>query len=137
MYSGLELQLTTSPGLRGWAGLAILSLALAGIFALLLAVSRIPEVENTLLWPLDFFNKGLVIHVVFSFVVWFLSVFGAIMSIATARLGGGSGSLEKILLIIAYLSTVMLFAPSFMNRGEATLNNYIPANFLLAVYLEI
>ncbi len=127
MYSGLELQLTTSPGLRGWAGLAILSLALAGIFALLLAVSRIPGVENTLLWPLDFFNKGLVIHVVFSFVVWFLSVFGAIMSIATARLGGGSGSLEKILLIIAYLSTVMLFAPSFMNRGEATLNNYIPA----------
>ena len=127
MYSVLEIQLTTSPGLRGWAGLAILSLALAGIFALLLAVSRIPGVENVLLWPLDFFNKGLVIHVVFSFVVWFLSVFGAILSIATVRLGGVSGLLEKIMLIIAYSSTVMLFAPSFMNRGEATLNNYIPA----------
>ena len=120
-------QLTTSPRLRGWAGLAILSLALAGVFALLLAISRIPGVENIPLWPLDFFNKGLVIHVVFSFIVWFLSVFGAILSIATIRLGGVSGLLEKFLLVAAYASTVMLFAPSFMNRGEATLNNYIPA----------
>jgi len=127
MQLGAEIKLTTFPGLRGWAGLAILSLALAGVFALLLALSRTPGVENILLWPLDFFNKGLVIHVVFSFIVWFLSVFGAILSIATVRLGGVSGLLEKILLIIAYASTVMLFAPSFMNRGEATLNNYIPA----------
>lgn len=122
-----EFQSTVFPCLRGWAGLAILSLALAGFFALLLAVSRIPGVENISLWPLDFFNKGLVIHVVFSFIVWFLSVFGGILSIATVRLGGVSGLLEKILLIIAYASTVLLFAPSFMNKGEATLNNYIPA----------
>jgi hypothetical protein len=127
MQFGTELQLNTSPGLRGWAGLAILSLALAGVFALLLAVSRIPGVENIPMWPLDFFNKGLVIHVVFSFIVWFLSVFGAILSIATVRLGGVSGLLEKILLVAAYASATMLFAPSFMNRGEATLNNYIPA----------
>jgi len=127
MQAAAGLQLTTSPGLRGWAGLAVLSLALAGVFALLLAVSRIPGVEDIELWPLDFFNKGLVIHVVFSFIVWFLSVFGAILSIATVRLGASSGSIEKILLVAAYASTVMLFAPSFMNTGEATLNNYIPA----------
>jgi cytochrome c oxidase subunit 1 len=127
MQFGTGLQLTTSPALRGWAGLAIFSLAIAGVFALLLAVSRIPGVEKIELWPLDFFNKGLVIHVVFSFIVWFLSVFGAILSIATVRLGGVSGLLEKMLLVAAYASTTMLFAPSFMNRGEATLNNYIPA----------
>ena len=127
MHFVTEFQSTTFPGLRGWAGLAILSLALAGFFALLLAVSRIPGVEKILLWPLDFFNKGLVIHVVFSFIVWFLSILGAILSIATVRLGGISGLFEKILLTIAYTSTFMLFAPSFMNKGEATLNNYIPA----------
>ncbi len=127
MYFGIEPQSATYPRLRGWTGLAVFSLALAGIFALLLAVSRIPGVEKMALWPLDFFNKGLVIHVVFSFVVWFLSVFGAILSIATVRLGGSSGPLEKVLLVIAYLSTILLFVPSFMNRGEATLNNYIPA----------
>ncbi len=120
------LQLDTTPGLRGWAGLAVLALAIAGVFALLLAISRIPGVENVLPWPLDFFNKGLVIHVVFSFIVWFMAVFGAILSIVAGRLGS-TAWYEKLLLIAGYASTVMLFAPSFTNNGEATLNNYIPA----------
>ena len=112
--------------------MAVLSLAIAGIFALLLATSRVPGIEDVLPWPLDFFNKGLVIHVVFSFIVWFLAVFGAILSIVAARLTNHRSSassirFEKGLLTIAYASTVMLFAPSFMDDGEATLNNYIPA----------
>ncbi len=126
MNSTDVLRLRATPGLRGWAGLAILSLAIAGVFALLLAFSRIPGVENVLPWPLDFFNKGLVIHVVFSFIVWYLAVFGAILSLVAGRLGSVAGY-EKILLLAAYASTVMLFLPSLMNTGEATLNNYIPA----------
>jgi len=127
-----DLNLRASQGLRGWAGLAVLSLAIAGVFALLLAMSRVPGIEDVFPWPLDFFNKGLVIHVVFSFIVWFMAVFGAILSIVTARLSHHRSSLpslwlEKILLLIAYASTVLLFAPSFMDDGEATLNNYIPA----------
>ncbi len=128
-FGGDDLQLRATPALRGWAGLAVLSLAIAGVFALLLAISRIPGVENVLPWPLDFFNKGLVIHVVFSFIVWFLAVFGAISSIVIGRLSDGPQVpwLDKILLVAAYGSTVALFVPSFMNTGEATLNNYIPA----------
>ena len=126
-----ELHLDATAGLRGWAGLAVLSLAIAGVFALLLAMSRIPGVETVFPWPLDFFNKGLVIHVVFSFIVWFLAVFGAILSIVTARLGNktthGTAWLERALLLACYTSTVLLFAPAFMDDGEATLNNYIPA----------
>jgi len=126
-----ELNLEATAGLRGWAGLAVLSLAIAGVFALLLATSRIPGVEDVFPWPLDFFNKGLVIHVVFSFIVWFLAVFGAISSIVVGRLGNknaaGGSWLEKGLLVACYSSTVLLFAPAFMNDGEATLNNYIPA----------
>ena len=125
-----DLQLKATPALRGWAGLAVLSLAIAGVFALLLAVSRIPGVENVLPWPLDFFNKGLVIHVVFSFIVWFLAVFGAVLSLALTHLGNGpvvAPWLDKVLLTAGYVSTILLFAPAFMNTGEATLNNYIPA----------
>lgn len=116
--------------LRGWAGLAMLSLAIAGIFALLLAFSRIPGVQDTLPLPLDFFDKGLVIHVVFSFVVWFMAVFGILMNITTARLSGGNPHLDfigKMGLIGGYASCFFLFVPAFMDRGEATLNNYIPA----------
>ncbi|MBT4219266.1 MAG: hypothetical protein HOE26_04770, partial [Rhodospirillaceae bacterium] len=78
--------------LRGWAGLAMLSLAIAGVFALLLALSRVPGIQDIFPWPLDFFQKGLVIHVVFSFAVWFLAVMGALLHLATARLAGEIGT---------------------------------------------
>ena len=116
--------------LRGWAGLAALSLAIAGIFALLLAVSRIPGVEDALPLPLDFFDKGLVIHVVFSFVVWFQAIFGCLLNVSTSRIAGGAPKMQtigKLAMYGGYLSCVLLFVPAFMDRGEATLNNYIPA----------
>jgi cytochrome c oxidase subunit I len=116
--------------LRGWAGLAVLSLAIAGVFALLLAVSRIPGVEEILPLPQDFFDKGLVIHVVFSFVVWFQAVFGCLLNVSTAKLSDGAPRMQwlgKIALVAGYISCILLFVPAFMSRGEATLNNYIPA----------
>ena len=108
----------------------MLSLAIAGIFALLLAVSRIPGVVGNLPLPLDFFDKGLVIHVVFSFVVWFQAVFGCLLNISTTRVSSGVPKMQalgKFALIGGYASCVLLFVPAFMERGEATLNNYIPA----------
>ena len=61
--------------LRAWGFLAMVSLGVAGLFALLLALSRVPGAEDMIPWPIQFFEKGLVIHVVLSFVVWFLSLF--------------------------------------------------------------
>ena len=69
--------------LWAWSALAILSLGVAGVFALLLALSRTPGIQDAVPWPLDFFRKGLVIHVVFAFIIWFLAMFGAIMHLAT------------------------------------------------------
>ncbi len=121
---------TQTSELRGWAGLALLSLAIAGVFALLLAVSRIPGIQDILPLPLDFFDKGLVIHVVFSFVVWFQAVFGCLLNVSTARLANGAPRMQgvgKLALLGGYISCAALFVPAFMERGEATLNNYIPA----------
>src|SRR5271165_1922501 len=73
--------------LVGWAWLAVGALAVAGVFALLLALSRIPGMEKTPLWPIDFFYKGLVIHVVFSLVIWLLAVFAFLATAATLSIG--------------------------------------------------
>ncbi len=113
-----------------WSGLAVGSLAVAGVFALLLALSRVPGVENVLPWPIGFFDKGLVIHVVFSFVVWFLAVFGGMVQLATLRISGGAPRAKALggpAVACAAAATVLLMAPALMDRGEATLNNYIPA----------
>ena len=39
-------------------------------------------------WPIGFFYKGLVIHVVFSLVIWLLGVFTFLVSVATLALAG-------------------------------------------------
>lgn len=122
--------------LYGWAALGIVALALAGAFAFLLAMSRIPGIESLIPWPLGFFYKGLVIHVVFSFVVWFLAVFGALNAIACraaadrARSETPAGNLAGVVALAgitaAALALPMLFVPALLDRGEATLNNYVP-----------
>lgn len=114
--------------LWGWSAVAVSALAVAGIFALLLAVSRIPGIEAVAFWPLDFFQKGLVIHVVFSFVLWFVAVFAALAAIASAQLGAGgpAGGLGLIAAPAAAVSLPLLFIPALLERGEPTLNNYVP-----------
>lgn len=115
--------------LRLWLSLAVSTLALAGIFAFLLALSRIPGIEGVLTWPIGFFDKGLVIHVVFSFVVWFLAILALLSLVAThtlARSGKGYPFVGTVAGGIATLAIPLLFVPAFLDRGEATLNNYVP-----------
>lgn len=115
--------------LRTWAFLAAASLAVAGVFAALLAISRIPGSQNYVSWPLEFFSKGLVIHVVFSLVVWFLAVFALLASLATADVAGHSmrwPGLGRAGLALVAMAFPLLFLPAFREDSVPTLNNYIP-----------
>jgi hypothetical protein len=115
--------------LIGWAWLAVGALAVAGVFALLLALSRIPGMEKTPFWPIDFFYKGLVIHVVFSLVIWLQGVFAFLISLATLRLAGDDvraaplGRVGQVAVLVAF---PCLFAPAFLEATQPELTNYIP-----------
>ena len=111
--------------LRAWMALGVLALALAGVMAVLLALSRIPGSQTLFPWPVAFFERGLVAHVVFSFVVWFLAAFGLLLVLALPS--SPNAALDRIALGGVSISSVLLLIPSFSNRGEPTLNNYIPA----------
>ena len=113
-----------------WAMLAISSLAVAGLFALFVALSRVPGVQDILPWPPDFFHKGLVIHVVFSFVVWFLAVFALLAALACLRLAA-NGTVRFLWagwagVVVTTLSFPLLFIPAFLTGTDAILSNYIP-----------
>jgi cytochrome c oxidase subunit 1 len=115
--------------LRSWGFLSMGSLGVAGVFALLLALSRVPGAEEIIPWPVQFFEKGLVLHVILSFVVWFLSVLGALTTLVTFRLSDGWLKWEALglwAIIGSFTATVLLFIPAWMDRGEASLNNYVP-----------
>ena len=115
--------------LRAWCGLGLVALAIAGIFALLVALSRVPGIENLSLLPVAFFEKGLVVHVIFSFVVWYLSILGSLTTVVAYRIGGGKPpgkTLAWTAIFCGYGASIMLFVPGLMDGGEPILNNYIP-----------
>lgn len=120
--------------LRGWVSLPLVALALAGLLALLLAASRVPGAEHVLTWTGDsFFQKGLVAHVTFAFVIWYMGVHGALTVLMTAQMHGGrappglfSVVIGRIGLYGAAVSLVLLLAPVLADLGEPSLNNYIP-----------
>lgn len=104
-----------SSATRGWCLLAVGALAVAGVLALLLAASRTPGIQDRLPWGPDFFHKGLVTHVVFSFQVWFLAMLGAL-----------AGSPNRWPLRLALVGAGLLLVPTLAGWGEASLNNYVP-----------
>lgn len=115
--------------LVGWAWLAVGALAVAGVFALLLALSRVPGMENAPFWPLGFFYKGLVIHVVFSLVIWLMGIFAFLISVATLKLAGDDvraaplGRIGQGAVLVAF---PCLFAPAFLDATQPELANYVP-----------
>src|ERR1700751_1284206 len=112
-----------------WAWLAVGALAVAGVFALLLALSRIPGMEKTPFWPIGFFYKGLVIHVVFSLVIWLMGVFAFLVTVATRQTSGDSlraAPLGRIGQGFALVAFPCLFAPAFFDATQPELINYIP-----------
>src|SRR5215472_9237039 len=74
--------------LLGWAWLAVGALGVAGVFAFLLALSRVPGMDRAPFWPIGFFYKGLVIHVIFSLAIWLLTIFAFLTARATLELSG-------------------------------------------------
>jgi hypothetical protein len=107
--------------LRGWLLLALGALAVAGVLALALAVSRAPGTEAWLPWGAEFFHRGLVTHVVFSFQLWLLAMVGALtVPATTARWPGAAG------LLAMTAGAAALLVPTLAGWGEASLNNYVP-----------
>ncbi|KAF0144594.1 MAG: Uncharacterized protein FD153_320 [Rhodospirillaceae bacterium] len=115
---------------KGWVGLAVAALAAAGFLALLAVMARTPGLRDLLPWPWqEIFPKVVITHVDLSIILWFLSVLGAMVVLATARTTRGKlrqRSLGGAGLGMTVMGSVLLVAPALFNWGEASLNNYVP-----------
>jgi hypothetical protein len=119
--------------LRGWTALSVCALGLAGALAILLVVARVPGVDRVLPFlGQGFFERDLVAHVTFAFVVWYLGVQGALTVLVSARLVPEAGlpwldaAVGRIGLYGATISFPVMIIPVLMGRGTASPNNYIP-----------
>ncbi len=117
--------------LRGWVLIAVGALALAGFLALILALARVPGADRVPFLAGEFFKRGLVAHVTFAFVVWYLGVQGAMTVLVTAGalespLRAGGVLLGRAALVGAVTSFLLLLTPVLVGLGAPSLNNYIP-----------
>jgi hypothetical protein len=107
---------------RKWLGLAVASLLGAGVFSLLLVLSRTPGVQSIIPW-VDFFHVALVVHVDLSVLIWFLSMAGVFWTVSNVNSGG---SIDKWAWNFAALGTVVMVVCPFFGVGQPLLNNYVP-----------
>jgi len=107
---------------RGWVLLSISSLALAGLFAILLVMARTPFFHEIMPWK-DFFRTALIIHVNLSVLVWLLSFTCAICTnISVTRIN----FLDYLSLAAASIGTLLFSISPFLAESEPLINNYVP-----------
>ncbi|MEJ2461741.1 MAG: cbb3-type cytochrome c oxidase subunit I [Candidatus Thiodiazotropha sp.] len=109
---------------RYWLQLAVLSLGLAGLFAVLLVLSRMPGSEAFFPW-LDFFHTALVVHVDQSVLIWFLSMTGVVGALL-ARPTAGLILWQRLALLLALVGTLGIALSAFVGEGAPLMNNYVP-----------
>ena len=143
LMNRLDLAMDT-PGARGWLTrwviLSLIVLGISGLFALPLAFGRAPGLSDLFPWFVANFHRFLVLHVDYSFVVFFMCVYAAVANITVYRLSNGKPKFLP-LQYLAYRFAVMAVAGMFlpilpipadllqvmpMLVGEAVMSNYIP-----------
>ena len=106
----------------GWLKLGIASLVGAGVFAILLVLSRTPYIQDIFPW-VDFFHSALVVHVDLSVLLWFMAFAGVLWSLNSSpqfiRLGW-------LALILAWIGAVAIVLSPFVDVGKPLMSNYVP-----------
>jgi len=107
-----------------WLQLGVLSLGLAGVFAVLLVLARTPGSEAYLPW-LDFFHTALVVHVDQSVLIWFLAMAGVVWSLVSPH-ADTDRLLQRLALGLAFAGTLGIALSAFVGEGTPLMNNYVP-----------
>lgn len=107
-----------------WLQLGVLSLGLAGLFAILLVLSRIPGSESFFPW-VDFFHTALVVHVDLSVLIWFLAMSSLVWSL-TIPVDSQRRMLHRIAFGLALTGTLGIALSALIGDGAPLMNNYVP-----------
>lgn len=106
----------------GWLLLCVFALFGAGLFSLLLVVSRTPYIQDVIPW-IGFFHSALVVHVDLSVLVWSLA-FGGILWSLNQR--PGKPWLAWPALVLATLGAAIITVSPFVRDAQPLMSNYIP-----------
>jgi len=105
-----------------WLMLALIALVGAGLFSLLLVLSRTPVIQEIVPF-LDFFRVALVVHVTLSVLIWLLAMSAATWSLSTR---GDKPVWDRLSFWLAALGTAVIIVSPFVGAGDPLMNNYVP-----------
>lgn len=109
---------------RRWFALAVSVLLVAGLFALILVIGRVPPLDRLFSDP-AFFRRGLVVHVDLSLVAWFSCFAAALWFLLPVR--GGASASARLSPAVAGLGLLAMCGASVLPDATPILSNYIPA----------
>lgn len=104
-----------------WLLLAVTSLGLSAIAALVLVLARTPVLTSFV--AADTFPRALVVHVNFATLIWYLSMAGALW---TERLTSKRSTAATIALVLATGGAFGVLVSGFSASGTPVLANYVP-----------
>lgn len=106
-----------------WLFVAVSSLLVAGLLALLLVVARTPLLSWVARDP-GFFKRCLVVHVDLALVVWFYAFVAALFALVPSRVG--SNAVSRHAAYAAALGAAVLVFAAFAPGAAPVLANYVP-----------
>lgn len=107
---------------RRWLVLAVGAVAVSGLFAILIALARVPAL-GTLFPGAEFYRVALVLHVNLSQGVWFMAFAGVLWSLAAAR---EPERLERLAWGLAVAGTIGIVLAVSEGDGRPLMSNYLP-----------
>ncbi len=108
---------------RRWLGLAVGSLILAGVLAILLVIARMPPFVYWVTDPL-FFKRALVVHVDLALVVWFYAFLGCLFSLLPTR--RSVRWLGTLGFAVSATGVFLLLLTIGITGAQPVLSNYVP-----------
>ncbi len=106
----------------GWLLLGLAALVIAGLFTILVLLSRTPYFQEIIPW-VDFFHTALVVHVNLTVLVWFVAFSGVFWSFTDSARYLGFGWTA---LALACFGTLIIVISPFTGESYPLMNNYIP-----------
>src|SRR5690606_15791822 len=107
---------------RRWLLLGLFALIAAGLFSVLLVLSRTPAIQEVIPF-IDFFHVALVVHVNLSVLIWFMSFACVLFTLVS---DDSMLPLANLSFYLALLGTLVLVIAPFFGVGNPLMNNYIP-----------
>jgi hypothetical protein len=105
-----------------WLILGLVALVSAGVYSILLVLSRTPAVQEMTPF-IDFFHVALVVHVNLSVLIWLLSLAGVFWTLSSGR---DMPRWDRISLWTAAGGTLIVIIAPFLGAGRPLMNNYVP-----------